>query len=60
MFTKYYYQGQDGIPNMVENREDDEISMILLKKSSFILQCWSKVWHILCYDFPVTPLWEGG
>ncbi len=24
------------------------------------LQCWSKVSHILCYDFSVTPLWEGG
>ncbi len=37
MFTRHYYQGQDGIPKMIENREDDEISMILLKKASFIL-----------------------
>ncbi len=25
-----------------------------------IIQCWSKVWHILCYDFSVTPPCGGG
>ena len=45
---------------IVLSHNDRGVDALTIKQKSCYIQCWSKVSHVLSYDFSVTPPPAGG